>query len=292
MTSDQIEKAIQLCGDLQAHTLNEVVKNVKAGQRLGTKDLRLIQDIKRQLEAQRTFAKGENGEEEWLPLNEAAKRLGVNVRTLQMWCSGKDALHQPTLPNRREGRRVIVPFHAAHAHLTQHAKRLALKKIAPSEGTSLEETGDADDANLPGDLVERLQYILSKMSQRLVATPHGLRLYSQTLKTLEEVKARREAVIRKITVEEAQKMLRSLGELFCEHVQHYAPALAKHMREVLRDRCLVDVNEHHCMAEKHMEVATCEWGNHVLDAIQKCVKEQVEQAQVQKPSKAQGSSDI
>src|SRR5579862_9222989 len=110
MTNDQIEKAIQLCGDLQAHALNEVVKSVKAGQRLGTKDLRLIQDIKKQLESQRTFAKGENGEEEWLPLSEASKRLGPNVRTLQLWCSGKDALHQPALPHKREGRRTMLPL--------------------------------------------------------------------------------------------------------------------------------------------------------------------------------------
>ena len=279
MNAEQIEKAIQLCQDLQAHTLNTLVQSVKGGQRLGAKDLRLIQDIRKQLEAQRTFAKGA---EEWLPLNEAGKRLGVNVRTLQLWCSGKDALHQPALPHRKDNRRVMLPLHTAHAHLTQHAKRLALKSIEPAAAAE-PKASEVADGDMPADLLERLEVTLSRMSQRLMATPHGLRLYSQTLKAVEETKARREAALRNLTVEDARKMIQSVGELFCQHVEHHAPALAKHMCQELRHRCAVDVCQQNHLAEKIMEVATCEWANSVLDAIRKCVKEQVEEAERKAP---------
>jgi hypothetical protein len=184
------------------------VKSVKAGQCLSAKDLRL-QDIRKQLESQRTFAKGD---EEWVPLNVAARRLGPNVRTLQLWCSGADELPRPALPHRREGRRVMLPLHAAHDHLKQHAKRLVLKSIEPAavEAETLLES--IDDANMPTDLVERLESTLSKMSQRLVTTPHGPRLYSKTLKVLEETKARREAALRNLTPEDVVKMLRGLAK--------------------------------------------------------------------------------
>jgi len=263
MNADQIDKAIQLCNDLQAHTLNEVVKSVKSGQRLGPKDLRLIQDIRKQLESQRTFAKGD---ETWLSLNQAAKRLGVNVRTLQLWCSGADELHQPALPHRLEGRRVLLPLHAAHAHLTQHAKRLALKTIEPAaiEAKALLES--IDETNLPTDLVERLESTLSKMSQRLMTTPHGLRLYSQTLKILEETKARREAVMRNLTPDEAIKMLRSLGELYVEHIQHHAPALARHLDRILHEQCGINLSAHNVVALQIMEAEICVWANAGMDA--------------------------
>src|ERR1043165_8837995 len=272
MTTEQIDKAIQLCNDLQAHTLNEVVKSVKAGQRLGTKDLRLVQDIRKQLESQRTFA---NADEEWVPLSEAAKRLGPNVRTLQLWCSGADPLHQPALPHRREGRRVMLPLHAAHAHLKQHAKRLVLKSIEPVAVEAEELLESIDEANVPADLVERLESTLSRMSQRLVTTPHGLRLYSQTLKVLEETKARREAALRNLTPDDVIKILRGLGEVYVNHIQHHAPGLACHLHRKIDEICGIELGQKNCVIDQHMNAEICVWANEVLDAITKYVMDQV-----------------
>lgn len=133
-------------------------------------------------------------------------------------------------------------------------------------------------------MIDRLEFTLSRMSQRLMATPHGLRLYSQTLRALEETKARRETAMRNLTPEEVKAMLRSIGQLFCDHVEHHASALARHMCRVLSERCFVDVAKQHCQAEKIMEIATCEWGNSVIDAIEKYVKDQIAQAQQASPS--------
>jgi len=84
--------------------------------------------------------------------------------------------------------------------------------------------------------------------------------------------------MRNVTPDESIKMLRSLGELYCEHIQHHAPALARHLHRKINEQCAIDLSEHNCVIERIMEAEICVWANAVLDAIQKCVKDQVDEA--------------
>ncbi|MBE7461907.1 MAG: hypothetical protein HS116_00310 [Planctomycetes bacterium] len=294
MTPDQIEKAISVCQDLQAHALNEIVQSVRAGRKLTPADHRVIRDLRRQFELKIQEEEEEGSDEElnadssatsastpssvptpvlWLPLPRVAQLLNVNPRTLQLWCKGSDESHQPPMPCKREGRTILLQTKVAYAHLLEHASHLPGMKPPPEEVKPPCADVCADGLSP----VERLEEAMGRLYPRLLQSPVGLRVYSQTLKILEDVKAQQREQEALLKPEDAIKMLRSLGELYVEVVDGGAVTLARRIEVRYRELESLGMTRAGTATQLELEDVIREWANDVIEEVRRHVDEQVEE---------------
>lgn len=302
MTPEQLARALEVCQDLQAHALNEIVQSVRSGRKITPADLRVVRDLRRQFELKIQDEHGEGSDEEidaggsdmsasnvsppsavptpalWLPLPRVAQLLNVNPRTLQLWCKGSDESHQPPMPCKREGRTILLQTKVAYAHLLEHASHLPGMKPPPEETKQASADVCADGLSP----VERLEEAMGRLFPRLLQSPVGLRVYSQTLKILEDVKAQQREQEALLKPEDAIKMLRSLGELYVEVVDGSASVLARRIEAKYRDLESLGMTRAGAATQIELEDVIREWGNDVIEAVRKHVEEQVEEAGEQK----------
>ena len=214
---------------------------------------------------------------QWMSLDAAAEHLGVTAETLRLFVRGVDG--RPALASREQRGRLCVRPGEAYDHLRRHAPRcrgLVRPPGYPAPGDqSLQTIAISQPAEIPDDMTDLLRELTIKIHRLASAdSPDTLRAISQSVKTLEDIQARRDKMLRKVDSDDVVKMLRALGEIFATHIEQIGAArcstrLVKWVREVFD----VDLLALNIEAARLIEAQLREDAQDTITAVQACVDE-------------------
>lgn len=284
--SDQDEKVRAALEALELQQLAQLVKRVNAGEDIGGEDAKLMRQLRARYEKISTTAAPpstpkKRGGLSWKTLAQVQDELGPSPTYLREAIG--HAVHP--LEYKQIGGKWCVQKNAVKDWIRLHGGRRAPKLKEPLDyegeetGDRGQETGDKKAALIPLDVLAILES---------VNTDGG----GESGVELEKLKiAKAEALRRHIDSEIARqklfkaddvvKMLRSLGEVYCETVEAQANAQAADLIKIVRERMDVNLLEYFSGALLVLSQALCDQANRlVIPAIRREIGNQVEGVQM------------
>jgi hypothetical protein len=229
--------------------------------------------------------------EEWISVNDAAKELNVDKRTIQLRIKGRS---WPPLESKIVGGRQCVRAVDVYAHFRKYGRRPPAGLRRPPgdqlqpEGLKLPEL----PPDAPTEIIELLRRAADPLMRKALS-PDEIRAYAAVAGVLQRIKESEAKSTGKLDPEEAIEMLQGLRDVYVDQVEAHASELADEVMRVARDLGNVDLQQLNPASRQVIENKVRENGNTVLVAVEAYVLEQIRgQRQIDFAGACNGVTDV